>query len=590
LDCWLTRVYGRRTGATLAVLVAALSAAAPGVAPARAAEDYVLGPDSQVQPGVPRGELTKRKWTSRIFPGTERDYWVYVPKQYDAKTPAAVMVFQDGAGYVKEDGNWRVPVVFDNLIAQGEMPVTVGIFINPGVVPAASESALPRFNRSFEYDAVSDRYARFLIEEILPEVAKTLNLTSDPNQRAIGGASSGAICAFGVAWERPDAFRRVFSTIGTYVGLRGGHSYSTLVRKTEPKPLRVFLQDGSNDLNIYGGDWWMANQAMDRALEFAGYDVKHVWGDGAHDGKHGGSIFPDAMRWLWRDPGKPIGPAGPSKQPLFTSILNAGDDWQAAGAAASALPLAANAAGELVVAAGAGLDRLSADGQRAAFRAKRDTLQGFVFGPDGRLYAADPAKKRVVAIGPDGRESVVVSGLAAHDLAVAHDGTVYATEASARKVWRIAKGKAAVVDEGIAEPTGIVLTPDQSLLLVADRKGVFVYSFQLKADGALAYKQPYFHLHVHEGETESGAEGMAVDTNGYLYVSTPLGVQVCDQAGRVNGILARPQPGPLGRVAFAGPGRDVLYLAAGDTLYKRKTKAKGVLSLEAPIKPAAPRL
>ena len=192
---------------------------------ALAGEEYVLGPDSQVQPGVPKGEVTKYSWTSTIFPGTVRDYWVYVPKQYDPAKPAAVMVFQDGAAYIKEDGNSRVPTVFDNLIHKGEMPVTVGIFINPGVVPALSESVLPRFNRSFEYDGLGDRYARFLLEEILPEVGKTVKLAQDGNNRAIAGASSGAICAFTAAWERPDAFRRVFSTIGTYVGLRGGHAY-----------------------------------------------------------------------------------------------------------------------------------------------------------------------------------------------------------------------------------------------------------------------------------------------------------------------------------------------------------------------------
>jgi gluconolactonase len=578
----------RRAGRAGRIALVAALAWLPGGA-SGAAEDYVLGPDSQLQPGVPRGEVTQHSWTSHIFPGTERDYWVYVPKQYDASRPAALMVFQDGAGYVKPDGNWRVPVVFDNLIAKGEMPVTIGVFVNPGVVPAASDAALPRFDRSFEYDAVSDRYARFLIEEILPEVGKSLKLTSDPNLRAIGGASSGAICAFTVAWERPDSFRRVFSTIGTYVGLRGGHSYSTLVRKTEPKPLRVFLQDGSSDLNIYGGDWWMANQMMDRALEFAGYDVKHVWGDGGHDSKHGGSIFPDAMRWLWRDPDKPIGPAAPSKQPLFTNVLIAGEDWQAVGPAAPESP-ATSASGELVYAAGAGLERLSPDGVRSAFRARREGLSGFSFGPDGRLYAADTARRRVVAIGPDGKLAVLAQGIAAHELAIAHDGTVYATEPQAHKVWRIANGQASVADEGIAEPTGVVLTPDQSLLLVADARGILVYSFQRKADGTLAYKQPYFHLHVHEGETDSGAGGMAVDANGNLYVTTPLGVQVCDQAGRVNSILARPEPGPLSRIGFAGPERDVMYVVAGDTLYKRRGKASGVLSFEAPVKPAAPRL
>ena len=224
------------------------------------------------------------------------------PKQYDASKPAAVMVFQDGEGYVREGGNWRVPVVFDNLIHKGDMPVTIGVFVNPGVVPPARDGALPRFNRSVEYDDVSDRYARFLIDEILPEVGKTYNLTTDPNLRAIGGASSGAIAAFAAAWNRPDAFRRVFSTIGTYVGLRGGHQLAPLVRKFEPKPLRVYLQDGTNDLNNYVGNWFLANQELLSSLDMAGYDVAYNWGTGAHNSQHGGAILPEALRWLWRNP------------------------------------------------------------------------------------------------------------------------------------------------------------------------------------------------------------------------------------------------------------------------------------------------
>ncbi|MBI3191097.1 MAG: gluconolactonase, partial [Pedosphaera parvula] len=285
--------------------------------PVFAADDYALGPDSQVQPGVPHGTLTKASWTSKIFPGTVRDYWVYVPAQYDAAKPACVMVFQDGAGYASTNGSWRVPVGFDNLIHRKEMPVTIGVFINPGVVPATSTNALARYNRSFEYDGLGDQYARFLLEEILPEVAKSYNLSMNGNDRAIGGASSGAICAFTAAWEQPDQFSRVFSTIGTYVGLRGGNDYPTLIRKTEPKPIRVFLQDGSGDLNIYGGNWWVANQDMLSSLEFGGYEVTHVWGDGGHNSKHGGALLPDALRWLWKDWPAPIKTGVGSKQPLM---------------------------------------------------------------------------------------------------------------------------------------------------------------------------------------------------------------------------------------------------------------------------------
>jgi sugar lactone lactonase YvrE/enterochelin esterase-like enzyme len=563
-----------------------LLAGSPGLA-----EEYVLGPDSLVQQGVPRGEVTKHSWTSHLYPGTVRDYWVYVPKQYDPARPTAVMVFQDGAGYVKEDGQWRVPIVFDNLIHKREMPVTVGIFINPGVVPAPSDDVLSRFNRSFEYDSVSDLYVRFLLEEILPEVGKKVNLATDGNSRAIAGASSGAICAFTAAWERPDAFRRVFSTIGTYVGLRGGHAYPTLVRKTEPKPLRVFLQDGSNDLNIYGGNWWLANQEMLSAFEFAGYDVNHAWGDGAHDGKQGGAILPDALRWLWRDYPAAVASAGPSKQPLFTNVLLPGEGWEeATGVHATPEAPAVNAKGELFLIEGDGVRRLGPDGRATAFATGSEGVRGLAFGPDGRLYAAQPQKKRIVAFGEDGKEAPVAEGIEAHDLVVGHRGRVYATEPSAGKVWRIDGGQQTIVDSGIVEPSGIALSPDQSLLFVADRRGQFVYSFQLGADGSLGYKQPFFHLHLAEGDTESGASGLAVDANGYLYVSTRLGVQVCDQAGRVNGILVRPQPGELSGVAFGGPERSMLYVVAGDRLYRRKTQARGVRSFEAPVKPNPPRL
>jgi enterochelin esterase family protein len=266
------------------------------------AEDYLLGPDSQRQEGVPRGIVTKHEWKeSKVYPGTMRDYWVYVPAQYDAEHPACVMVFQDGQWYVDENGDFRVPVVFDNLIHKGDMPVTIGIFINPGVFPPRREGGDPRRNRSFEYDTLSDQYARLLLEEILPEVGKTYNLTDDPEGRAICGISSGGICSWTVAWERPDAFRKVLSHVGSFTNIRGGHVYHALIRKTEPKPIRVFLQGGENDLDNEHGNWPLANQQMAAALQFAKYVYRFEFGDGGHNGKHGGAILPESLRWLWRD-------------------------------------------------------------------------------------------------------------------------------------------------------------------------------------------------------------------------------------------------------------------------------------------------
>jgi len=268
-----------------------------------AADDYQLGPDSLTQEDVPRGEVTKYHWSSKIFPGTERDYWVYVPKQYEAAKPACVMVFQDGGGYVNTNtnGQWRVPTVFDNLIAKKEIPLTIGIFINPGEVPPAEPGQKSRSNRSFEYDSLGDQYARFLLEEILPEVGKKYNLTKDPDGRAICGISSGGICAWTVAWERPDEFRKVLSHVGSFTNIRGGNVYPSLIRKTEKKPIRVFLQDGAKDLDNLHGNWPLANQEMAAALKFMGYDYKFEFGTEGHNGKHGGAILPDSLRWLWRD-------------------------------------------------------------------------------------------------------------------------------------------------------------------------------------------------------------------------------------------------------------------------------------------------
>ena len=264
-------------------------------------QKYQHGPESSPIEGVPQGTVTKYSWTSHVFEGTVRDYYVYVPTQYDAAKPTAVMVFQDGHAYVNKTGDFRVPVVFDNLIHQGDIPPIIGIFVDPGhlgePLPAIRWQAS---NRSVEYDSLGDQYSKLILEEILPEVSKKYHLTADPEQRAICGASSGAICAWTVAWERPDAFRKVLSHIGSFTNIRGGHNYQTLIRKTERKPIRIFLQDGDHDLNNIHGNWWLANLEMESSLRFANYDVKVVWGHGAHDLNHGGAILPDSLRWLWR--------------------------------------------------------------------------------------------------------------------------------------------------------------------------------------------------------------------------------------------------------------------------------------------------
>jgi len=296
--------------------------------PAPVGKTYELSADSLPQEGVPKGRLDGPfLFESQVFSNTVRQYWVFVPAQYTDAKPACVLVFQDGQRAVKTNGSLRVPQVMENLIAKKEMPVTIGIFITPGSRGAEYSEVgggNPN-NRAAEYDALGDRYARFLIDEMLPEVAKTYNLTKDPEGRAIGGTSSGAICAFTVAWERPDAFRKVISCIGSYtsIGYRpardgepmipGGDLYPTFIRRAAPRPIRIFLQDGSNDIDNQFGSWFLANQQMLAAFNYANrtadqrkldgprYEVNHVWGEGPHSDNHGGVLLPDMLRWIWKD-------------------------------------------------------------------------------------------------------------------------------------------------------------------------------------------------------------------------------------------------------------------------------------------------
>ena len=273
---------------------------APFVIPTPKLGPFVLGPDSQRQPGVPQGVVTKAEWRSAIFPGTVRDYWVYVPTQYKPDQAANVIIFQDGDYFVSEDGKYRAPIVLDNLIHQGRMPVTIGIFISAGNFPAATGKPELISNRMFEYTTLGDQYVRFLLEEILPEVGAKYRLTDKASERAVCGSSAGGICSWTVAWERPDMFSKVVSFIGAFVDVNGGHVYPYLIRKAPRKPIRIFLQDGSNDLDLAWGNFSLANLSMAAALQFAGYDYRLEYGDGGHELSHCGAILPEALAWLWR--------------------------------------------------------------------------------------------------------------------------------------------------------------------------------------------------------------------------------------------------------------------------------------------------
>jgi sugar lactone lactonase YvrE/enterochelin esterase-like enzyme len=545
---------------------------------------------------VPKGELIKRTFSSsKFFPGTVRDYVIYVPKQYDPDKPACVHVNQDGVQF-------KAPEVFDRLIHEKKLPVIIGVFVKPGVVKAKSADALDRFNRSYEYDGLGPNYAGFLLDELLPEVeqqrtsdGRPIRLSASGNDRSIAGTSSGAICAFTAAWERPDAFSRVFSGVGTYVGLRGGNVYPTLVRKFEPKTIRVYLEDGSNDLNIYGGDWWMANQEMERALVFAGYEVQHNWGTGQHNGKHATEVFPEAIEWLWKDWPQPVRAGAGS--PQLQQILIPGEDWHVVseGYTFTEGP-AANAAGEVFFndIPNDKTYKIATDGKVSVFAEDTQQANGQAFGPDGRLYAVAGGGE-LVAYKPDGKREVVAEGISGNDIVVAHNGHIYLTSPSRNpsrpsRLWHISpSGDKHEMATEMKFPNGIALSPDQTWLYVPDSQSHWVNSFQVLSDGTLANKQKYYHLHVPDTADLSGADGMRTDRDGRLYVATRMGIQVCDQAGRVNCIIPTPN-GKIANLCFGGKDFDVLYATCSEKVYKRKVRVKGANAWQKPFKPAPPKL
>ena len=368
-----------------------------------------------------------------------------------------------------------------------------------------------------------------------------------------------------------------------------------MIRKFEPKPIRVFLQDGSADLNIYGGDWWMANQEMERSLTFAGWEVNHDWGTGGHSGEHATKIFANAMRWLWKDWPAPVKSGLGSQQ--LREILIPGEDWTlvADGYRFTEGP-APNAGGEVFFndIPNSKAYKIGLDGNVSLFVAGTKNANGQAFGPDGRLYAAATGSGQILAYDADAKPTVVAEGIRANDLVVRHDGGIYVTQpgggGSPSQVWYIdPHGEKRVVDTGLKFANGITLSPDQSLLYVADYGSHWVYSFQASPDGTLVYKQRFYRLHSPDTDDDSGADGIRVDRDGRLYVTTKMGIQVCDQAGRVNCIIPTPN-GKVANLCFGGADFQTLFATCSDRVYKRKVKVKGANAYEPPKKPKAPRL
>ena len=574
----------------------AVAAATP--AAAKKLPEWKPHPDAIERSDVPHGTVEEvTGWESKVFEKTTRDWAIYVPAQYKKDQPAALMVFQDGHNYRDVKGRWRVPIVFDNLIARGDMPPTIAVFINPGHDPSKGtpENRWRASNRSFEYDSLGDRYARFLLEEIIPEVEKRYTLSKDPEMRAICGASSGGICSFTVAWERPDAFRKVLSTIGSFTNLRGGNVYPSLVRKTEPKPLRVYLADTSGDVDNAFGSWPWSNQLMASALQYMGYDVRFDWAEGyAHNSDHGGALVPDAVKWLWRKETHQA--TFDTKGDLRGDMtllrqLIPGQTWEVV---ADKLGFAdapcSDAQGNFYFSdmkAPAVYKINNSDGRRTEI--VKESVSGMKFGPDGLLYGCQGAKNRVISIDPNsGAVKEVATDVTPNDLAVSADGFIYITETKHQRITRIniKTKEVAAVDTGITRPNGIALSNDGGTLAVSDSGGEHVWTFRVNSDGSLDAKMPTMTMRLAidpKGEFKFNeappyqaaprGDGSAVDKSGRYYVTSAVGVQIFDPTGRQCGVLPKlNEASPLTSCTLAGPNHEYLYITHGDTVYRRKLK------------------
>jgi sugar lactone lactonase YvrE len=592
------------------------------------AEDYTLGPDSQPQAGVPKGTVTKFTLApGKDYPGTPHNCAVYIPEEYDASKPTLFMIFLDGSQALGD--SMRVPVVLDNLIAKHDLPPMIAIFVDPGILPVVSDPlhadiAQNRYNRIYEYDSLTPQFSDFLLNELIPEVAKTYNLSKNPDDRGLSGVSTGAVGAFMAAWNRPDQFHRVLSLIGTYVSMKGADALPALVRKTEPKPIRIFMQDGTADHIVpaepygvaFAGSWPINNQVMYEALEFAGYDVKLVMGTDGHSTKQGGAILPDALRWLWRDYPAPVvvrepAPAQQAGRDSSASVFSTiflDKPWQQIGGDyiidrdyGQVWSLTSDAKGNVYICGGTTVARVDADGNVARFLQLKGGVKRLRFGADGRWYASLETDEMVSnkTADPSNDLKIIARGLGIYDFVVAKNGTIYFSGSGRTGSGRIdASGKVETQEMGrtVVEPSGLAFSPDQSMLVVTDADSRYSWSFQIAADGSLINGEPFYRLEIPE-TTEWNLLGsriwsVAEDTNGNVYFATPIGIQVAMQNGRIAEILNPPMPGggPLAAMTFAGSGdQNWLYVVQGGKLFRRPVKVTGANAWTV-VKPPKPML
>jgi gluconolactonase len=527
-------------------------------------------------PETPKGMTKEFSFAeSVIFPGTRRGGTIFIPAQYDGTKPACVYVRQDGY-------NPHEKLMLETLIAAKEMPVTIGVFISPGEVPPPMKGTLGRRNRCFEYDGVGDNYVCFLTEELLPFVAKTfdLNLSTNGNDRCIAGGSSGGISAFNAAWERPDAFSRVYANSGSFVAFRGGHEFPTLLRKFEAKPIRAYLTTGMHDMENCAGDWYLLDQEMDKALKFSGYDYLFRAIDGPHVAGWN-EYFPEAMRFIWKGWPEPVR-AGASA-PRVRDVISPDAKWElAAQGFRDARGPTCNAKGEVffVDVPNNTVHRIGLDGKTEVFLPDAGQANSLSIGPKGELYAASARTGTIICYNA-GQTSVSAEGLRARYILAMPSGGLYVTTAGekpddASEVWFVKDGQKTRVDSGIKSGTGLAYRPDQWLLAVAEARSKWVYSYQVATDGTLTNKERFFWLHVPDWEDDAGAESVCYARENRMLVATRWGIQVCADDGPTQVILPMPDRSRVIGVCFGGPELNTLFAFCGEKIWKRVVKLHGI--------------
>ena len=535
---------------------------------------------------IPQGEIKHLVFgQSKVFPGTVREVTVFIPKQYDAKKPACV--------YVKTDGfNPREKLMMETMIATGEMPVTVGVFVRPGEVPAPMKGTLGRRNRDFEYDGIGDENVRFLVDELLPFVARecALNLSNDGNDRCMSGGSSGGIAAFTAAWHRPDAFSRVYAASGSWVAFRGGHEFPTLVRKFEAKPIRAFLTTATLDMESCAGDWFLADQEMDKALKFSGYDYRFRKVEGRHVAGYAEN-YQEAMAFLWKD--WPQRVAAGHSAPRAQEIILPQEGWQlAAEGFKSTRGPSCNAQGEVYFADTSAnkIHRINLDGSVSEFAKDTGSAHCVSVGSDGTVYTISEKSGKLMRYAPGGAASVVLDDILGHSIIAMPDGGLYVTANSekprdAGTVWYIKDGKKRQVDSGLGFATGMAYRPDQWLLSIADGHSKWAYSYQMQADGSLINKERFFHLHVHDWQDDAGTESMCYSIEGRQFLATKSGIQISADDGPTQVILPVPDNARVTGVAIGGKDLDTLFAFCGNRIWKRKIRqhAMGAWSPWTPV-------